>query len=210
MFGALASGQVGSDASHEVPDSAGELAPGQVGTSRPEVAPIETERFLLRLTIDKRTHDKLRHAQALLSHAVPSGDVAEVLGRALDSLIAQLEKRKFAASVKPRPGSSPRTRQVPAHIRRAVWERDQGQCTFVSETGHRCSALRFLEFDHVDPVARGGRASVERVRLRCRAHNQLEAERVFGAGFMSQKRNAARLVAAARTHESHDVTVSSP
>ena len=35
-----------------------------------------------------------------------------------------------------------------------------------------------------------------RMRLRCRAHNQYEAERLFGAGFMSRKRHEARRAAA--------------
>lgn len=174
------------------------------------------ERYLLQVAVGRSTHEKLRHAQALLSHAVPDGDVAQVLDRALDVLIAQLEKRKFAvdakfgagakvgagSEMKPqgRPNGSSRppagTRYVPAHIRSAVWERDQGQCTFVSASGHRCGARRFLEFDHVDPVARGGGATVERMRLRCRAHNQYEAERAFGAGFMEEKRRTARRAAA--------------
>jgi hypothetical protein len=34
------------------------------------------------------------------------------------------------------------------------------------------------------------------MRLRCRAHNQYEAERAFGAGFMGRKRHRARLAAA--------------
>src|SRR6185295_18215578 len=48
------------------------------------------ERYLVQVTISKSTHDKLRYAQELLGHALPSGDVARVLDRALDSLIAQL------------------------------------------------------------------------------------------------------------------------
>jgi hypothetical protein len=84
------------------------------------------------------------------------------------------------------------SRHVPAHVRRVVWERDRGQCTFVGDTGHRCGARTWLEFDHVEPVARGGRATIETIRLRCRAHNQYEAERVFGAGFMRAKRAEAR------------------
>jgi hypothetical protein len=47
---------------------------------------------------------------------------------------------------------------------------------------------RGLEFDHVREVARGGDASVENIRLRCRAHNQYTAECTFGAGFMREKR----------------------
>jgi hypothetical protein len=52
-----------------------------------------------------------------------------------------------------------------------------------------------LEFDHADPVARGGEATVERIRLRCRAHNQYEAERAFSKPFMDEKRRVARAAA---------------
>ncbi|MEO6461760.1 MAG: hypothetical protein ABIP29_01660, partial [Candidatus Eisenbacteria bacterium] len=158
------------------------------------------EFFRLQVTIGRGTHDKLRHAQGLLGHAVPSGDIATVLDRALDALIEKAERRKVAAVRKPRP--QPRTvargRHVPAAVRRAVWTRDQGRCTFVGTTGHRCAARKFLEFDHVDPVARGGKAHVERIRLRCRAHNQFEAERTFGSGFMERKRSQSRPAAADR------------
>jgi hypothetical protein len=40
-------------------------------------------------------------------------------------------------------------------------------------------------------VARGGTASVDGIRLRCRAHNQFTAECTFGAGFMREKRERA-------------------
>jgi hypothetical protein len=82
-------------------------------------------------------------------------------------------------------------------VRRAVWQRDGGQCTFVSAKGQRCPARHYLEFDHMDEVARGGVATVSRVRLRCRAHNQYEAERTFGAEFMENKRRAAAEASAA-------------
>ena len=45
-----------------------------------------------------------------------------------------------------------------------------------------------LELDHVIPVARGGAGTLRNLRLRCRAHNQYEAERVYGAAFMQSKR----------------------
>jgi 5-methylcytosine-specific restriction endonuclease McrA len=180
----------------ERPPVAAPAAPGQV-------APIQAvELFRLHVTIGKRTRDKLRYAQALLSHAVPSGDVEQVLDRALDALIEKYEKRKFGASTQPptrlrgwsRQGSQ--ARHVPAPVRRAVWERDQGRCTYVGVSGHRCGERKLLELDHVDPVARGGQATVERMRLRCRSHNQHEAERIFGAAFMKEKREKARKRAA--------------
>jgi len=88
---------------------------------------------------------------------------------------------------------STNARHIPADVKREVWERDGGQCTYVSDSGRRCEERGLLEFDHMDPVALGGEASIERIRLRCRAHNQLEAELVFGAEFMRYKREEARL-----------------
>jgi 5-methylcytosine-specific restriction endonuclease McrA len=191
----------------------GEPAPGQVelrppvpsaaAIAPPSSAPPPVEpRLVVRLALPLSTQDKLRRAQALLSHAVPSGDAAEIVDRALDALIEQLERRKFAKSGMPRaPHTRPPTarRTIPAHVKRAVWVRDDGCCAFVGDDGRRCTTRSHLEFDHVDPVARGGRASVDRVRLLCRAHNQFEAERVYGAGFMRRKRAEARAGHAGRS-----------
>jgi len=60
----------------------------------------------VRLALSTAIHDKLRRAQALLSHAVPSGDVAAVVERALDALIVQLERRKHAATGRPSRGAA--------------------------------------------------------------------------------------------------------
>jgi 5-methylcytosine-specific restriction endonuclease McrA len=165
----------------------------------PRVTPLAPGRFAVQLTVSQATHDKLRYAQSLLGHALPSGELAEVLDRALDALIANLEKSKFAATDRPRAARcSNDPRHIPSRVKRAVWSRDQGRCTFVSGDGHRCEARRLLEYDHEQPVARGGQTSVANLRLRCRAHNQLEAERTFGAGFMEEKRRLATPPAASR------------
>jgi hypothetical protein len=180
-----------------------EHAPGNVDRMSDQALPASAERFLLQVTIGKHTREKIRQAQALLSHALPSGDLAQVLDRALDSLIVQLERQKLGSGRRQTAhptnsrraesrGRRVRTRHIHASVRRAVWERDQGRCTFVAANGRRCTSLRFLEFDHVDPFALGGASTVEGLRLRCRAHNQYEAERVFGADFMRAKREEAR------------------
>jgi hypothetical protein len=171
---------------------------------RPKVRPLGPQSFSVQFTLSRNGYDKLRYAQELLGHRVPSGDIAQVFERALDALIGQLEKRKFAATRRSRPsrpGPSKNPRHIPAPVKRAVWERDQGRCTFVSETGCRCPARTRLEFDHVEPVARGGRATVAGIRLLCRAHSQYGAECTFGAEFMRQKREAARHAAEVRRRE---------
>jgi len=75
-----------------------------------KVAPLSPERFALQFTMGQSLHDKLRYAQALLSHQLPSGDVAQVLERALDAHISRLEQRKFAATARPRKGGRARAR----------------------------------------------------------------------------------------------------
>ena len=181
-----------------------ELALGPVANSQAHAAP----RFHFQFVVPKSTHDKLHYAQSLLSHAVPTGDLAQVLDRALDALISQLEVRKLGVSTRDlrredssSEGGAP-SRYIPAAVRRAAWERDGGRCTFVSITGGRCRSRQFLEFDHVEPFARGGKATVDNIRLRCRAHNQYAAECIFGRDFMRQKRQEAWV---ARADEDHDV-----
>ena len=168
-----------------------------------KVAPIAQDRYALQVTVGQETYDLLTHAKELLGHQLPSGNLAQVFHLALESLVGSLEKRKFAATGRPqaalRPSTAPRT--IPAHVRRAVWRRDRGQCTFTSDAGHRCTERTRLEFDHVVEVARGGTASVEGIRLRCRAHNQYTAECTFGVDFMARKREEARAAAACAESE---------
>ncbi len=172
-----------------------QLVPGRVGTSddRRNVSQLSAQSVALQVTLERSTYDLLCYAQQLLGHQVSSGDVPQVLDRALKALVRELEKRKLAATAKPRASRAPAagSRHVPAAVKRAVWERDGGQCTFVSDAGQHCQARERLEFDHVLEVARGGEATVDGIRLRCRAHNQYTAERTFGAGFMTERRRAA-------------------
>ncbi len=160
---------------------------------RTKIAPLSPERYTLQVTLPASTHDKLRRAQALLGHSVPSGDVAEVLDRAFDTLIAKLELRKFGST---KPQGQPRAtvtgRSIRAHVRRAVYERDAGRCAYVFADGRRCAGQERLEFDHVNPVARGGLSTVDNLRLVCRAHNQAAAEDVFGQEFMESRRTSRR------------------
>jgi hypothetical protein len=189
------------------PRALDQVAPGPVGAprqpdapvpaavgARPGVAPLAPERYGVQFTVSRATHDKLRHAQALIGHAVADCDLAGLFDRALDLLIAQLEQRKFAATARPHRsrGTGTGPRRIPAAVRRAVWRRDEGRCTFETDQGQRCEARARLEFDHVEPVARGGRATEANLRLRCRAHNQHAADLVFGAGYMSRKRGGAK------------------
>jgi hypothetical protein len=140
------------------------------------------DRYRVQFTASAETCDKLRLAQDLLRHQIPDGDPAKIFDRALTVLLDNLARQKLAATGRPRGGrgTAPGSRHVPADVKRAVWTRDLGQCAFVASNGRRCAARGFLEFHHVTPHAAGGVPTVANIQLRCRAHNDYEAELYFG------------------------------
>lgn len=134
----------------------------------------------------------IERARELLAHKYPFGEldhilleiVEEYLGRHDPQTALRLSRR---APVK---GSS----LIPAPIRRAVWARDGGRCTFVGSEGIRCTSRRMLEIDHRIPRASGGAGSVENLRLLCRPHNDAERRRLLGEGRLSTDLARAKFV----------------
>jgi hypothetical protein len=170
---------------------------------RPIIQATSPERYRVQFTIGKESHDKLRRLQALLRREIPDGDPGTIIDRALSLLLAKVEKTKLGRAAGPRrrqlirPGTDTdvreaglRSRHMPQAIKDAVSRRDADQCAFVSAAGERCTERTFLEFHHIQPYAKGGPATVENISLRCRRHNQYEAELVFGPHGTSEVREA--------------------
>lgn len=88
------------------------------------------------------------------------------------------------------PHQRQRGRCVPAAVRRAVFGRDEGRCSYVDASGRRCRETHFLELHHLHPFAMGGAHTVANLTLRCAAHNALAAENDFGRSLMQQKRES--------------------
>lgn len=168
-------------------------------TRRPVIEATSPDRYRVQFTFGKGSHDKLRRLQDLLRREIPNGDPGVIVDRALTLLLEKVEKQKLGAATrratpakpKParaiRPGADKRSdppsvasRHIPAAVQGGVCQRDGDQCAFVSNHGHRCTERTFLELHHIVPYALGGKATLENISLRCRRHNQYEAELVFG------------------------------
>ncbi len=191
--------------------AAPEVLPAPTPTTPPapaRVQPVAEDRWSVRVTLDAEAKADLETLRALLSHKIPSGEIGAVLREAIRCGIEKHGLRKGASApaqtrrrVGGRPArSAPESTQspshyVPAEVRREVWKRDGGRCTFVGPDGCRCESRWQLEFDHIVPVALGGRSVVENVRLRCRGHNLLHAERVYGREHMDRYRRTERTIA---------------
>ena len=65
------------------------------------------------------------------------------------------------------------SRYIPSRLKKYIWERDGGQCTyFHHETKRRCTSQHLLQIDHIQPFALGGKTEKENLRLLCAGHNQ--------------------------------------
>ncbi len=182
------------------PESAAHVSTAIAAGSKPaaarkQVVALAPRRFKIEITVDQNTHDRLRALQDLLSHQSPSADPAMIVSRAIELLLEDTLKKKAAVTNAARPSSGPsgrpsgaRSRAIPAAIRREVWKRDVGRCAFVDEQGRRCRATSRIEYHHEIPYGRGGRHDVRNIALRCRGHNQYQANLDFGQEFMLSKR----------------------
>ena len=86
---------------------------------------------------------------------------------------ASLSKRSITFAMRSEYTIKKISRYIPSHLRKYIWERDKGQCTYVHhETKRRCTCRRLLQIDHIQPFALGGRNEKENLRLLCAGHNQ--------------------------------------
>jgi len=165
------------------------------------MAPVQVIVSTSPVHLDSEMARLVSRAQELLGYELRSDDPKEVIRRSLRLLVEKLERRKAPRHRVRRSRGTENPRYIPQSVMNAVWNRDRGRCTFVGDSGHVCGSCEHLQFDHILPVARGGESMVANLRLRCRAHNQFEAERAFGSEFMEHKRTQARERAAAKREE---------
>jgi hypothetical protein len=165
-----------------VPESSPVPAP-----AKPAVAtPISPARYKVTFTASAELHDKLERLRELMRSSVTDGDLGSIIEQAVTEKLERLEAKRFAKTKAPRKSleetdTSPSSRYIPAAVKRAVWERDQGRCTFEDQSGRRCTERNRIEFHHNHrPYGRGGDHSVDNVQLACATHNGYLAEREYG------------------------------
>jgi 5-methylcytosine-specific restriction endonuclease McrA len=169
--------------------------PAPALASAAAIQPLSPARYRVQFTASAELRDKLERLQALMRSAVPDGDLAAIIDRAVTEKLERLEARRFAKSNAPRKGSadsdtSPSSRHIPAAVRRIVHERDGRQCRYVDGQGRRCTARGDLEFHHRHPFGHGGDHSPEGISLLCRTHNNYMAEIDYGRQPMEQHRRS--------------------
>jgi hypothetical protein len=191
--------------------SSGRTAVPASPSARAEVIePLAPARYKVQFTASAELRDKLERLRALMRPSVPDGDLAAIVEQAVTEKLQRLEARRFARTGAPGKtlsltATAPTTRRIPAAVRRAVYERDGGQCRYRDEQGRRCTAREGLEFHHRLPFGRGGDHSVANVALACRSHNGYMAEVDYGREAVARHRKAR-----SRSHASPPPPMPSP
>ena len=73
------------------------------------------------------------------------------------------------------------SRAIPSELKRHIWKRDEGRCSYIHpETKRRCASKHLLQIDHIKPFSLGGKSELNNLRLLCAGHNQLRNEKTFG------------------------------
>jgi hypothetical protein len=135
--------------------SDGEVVSASVDASgqTPPAESLSPQCYKVQFTAGEEYVKLVEEAQALLSHSVPRATLDEIQLRAMRALVTELKRRKHAVVARPQsraepkvevkhpqsdaePGQSQvesksprrRGRHVPAAVRRAVFERDEGRC----------------------------------------------------------------------------------
>jgi hypothetical protein len=196
------------------PDGVGGRTPPAPQPAPPaSIEPLAPARYKVQFTASGELIQKLDRLKALMRSSVPDGDLAAILEDAVTEKLARLEARRFARTDTPRKHlgdatSSPRSRYIPAPVRRAVYERDGGRCRYVDAQGRRCTARDRLEYHHRRPFGYGGDHDPDNLSLMCRAHNAYLAEvdygtervrRPHGGGHVSEGRATWSRAACTRT-----------
>ncbi len=150
------------------------------------------------------TYDQLKELERvreLKSHSIFGASLSEIVAALAKDYLDRHDPLR--REVKPRPSSkvstpgnttvedrsfSKRTSIAPS-THNFVRRRADDRCEYLGQNGHRCGSRFQTQTDHILPIALGGKNSVENLRVLCRVHNSLMAEKILGKGRMRQFRS---------------------
>jgi hypothetical protein len=154
------------------------------------ISPTQTE---IRFVADEALMEKLKSIRELDAHILDNPSYLELFHRIADIALKELDPSASKKPVQKKTATTPpaelaqaqpRSRYIPTSLKREVWKRDQGKCTYKSPDGKCCESRFALEIDHMQPWSMGGQTVIGNLRLLCRAHNWQQAFAKLGAQVM--------------------------
>ena len=108
--------------------------------------------------IREKKQEKIQKKSSLLKLELTNKSAGLATSARKSGQTNQYSKEKATFAPKPRRQIKKISRSIPSHLRKYIWEKDGGQCSYVHhETKRRCASRHLLQIDHIQPFALGGR-----------------------------------------------------
>ncbi|MFS4459843.1 HNH endonuclease [Bdellovibrio sp. HCB2-146] len=158
-----------------------------------KIKPQQDDSVRIEVTLTAEQFAELQQAQSLMSHSCPNGSWADVIS----ALAANFNKKKLvgrstqpviATRVHSQKSEKHKNRReyISVHTKRFLLNKAQHCCEYENpQTGHKCGTKFQLQTDHIQAVALGGTNEIGNLRVYCRTHNLMAAEK---AGLKKKKR----------------------
>lgn len=156
-----------------------------LSVQRDHVRSVDADTSRMAVNLSNETLEKLKRAKELLSHVFPNGSWAEIIDRIADEFLNRKDPLKKSDTKKvgtlTQNRSGAHAQSVGAADRRQAFQLTDGGCEYRDPVSGRVCGSRYqVEIDHIRPRALGGGNERENLRVLCRKHNQLMAEKNLG------------------------------
>jgi 5-methylcytosine-specific restriction endonuclease McrA len=157
---------------------------------------LNAERSELKLGISHAFESKLERVKDVLSQKLKkSVQTEEALFRLMEEFLEKhdplLKAQRNAPALRPKPVLATKNGKrtaTPAAMVHLVAQRDSGRCVEILPNGKRCDQTRFVHKHHPDPVANGGRHSVDNFETLCWGHHKAKHLNETGSVLLRDKR----------------------
>lgn len=144
---------------------------------RESIRPVAKDVRELRTSVTGKTEADIEKLKDLLSQKLGrNASLEEVIAWAVSECREKHDperkaNRRKVSSAKPQTG--PGRQPIRTSLKHEVVLRQGFQCAHRGPDGRRCEQKRWLHFDHIQEVARGGLNEAKNLRLLCSAHHRL-------------------------------------
>lgn len=143
------------------------------GASRDGLRYVGRGRSILRISLNEDQHRRLEKIRFDLAKNDRMQDWAGVF----EQLLQELERANTQDKcLKVLPETvwqhyESDSRYIPRGLKVLILKKADNRCMFIGTNGRRCSQTRFLEIDHIRPLARGGLTRLDNLQVLCKSHN---------------------------------------
>jgi hypothetical protein len=141
-----------------------------------KLKPLNQTDVLVQFVADQSLIDKLDALKGLLAHTNYEGNLSKLIDKIADMALERLKPKEPTAeevqALEKNPVVASKSRNIPKSVKRVVWKRDQGRCTYQDpKTGKKCDSSHSIDFDHIIPYSWGGTHQPKNIQLLCSPHH---------------------------------------